>query len=240
MLLMIAANTVRATLGSQVLNATSSIDLPPWLESLTERNGVAFPAHAAVGTVFEKLNLSPAATSLQWFKAAAHARSESELEQAAHGISAALARDCDDSRAARTLCLLQPLGNPAQRQLAQGLNLPCDRWPPNVILEADATPRSATVGSVVRITASVTSTTDFSGIVDVEVHHAQGEKIAQWAFLEQNLAAGQASVYDITWTVPANLPPGPYVVELGVFYDGWNALRGWRNDAQAITIASPS
>jgi len=223
-------------LGSQVLNATRTLDFPDWLDGLTRRSRIAYPAHAAVGTVLEVVHASPAATSMQWFKAAAHARSEPELERAAQGITDALARDDENDRARRTLCTVSALGNAGQNQVFDRLQLPCDRWPPNVLLEVDAVPNSVIVGAAVRITASATSASDFTGIVDVEIHNTEGEKVAQWVFSGQDLAAGQRCAYTIAWDVPDGLPPGMYAVELGVFSDGWGSVHGWKNSAQTIVI----
>src|SRR4051812_26858610 len=94
--LVVLAAGMRTILSSGTLDVTGALAFPTWLDQVAQRNGIAYPAHAALGIVLEQAKLSPAATSLQWFKAAAHARSDSELEQAARGISAALERDGAD------------------------------------------------------------------------------------------------------------------------------------------------
>jgi len=132
--------------------------------------------------VLEAAPLSPAATSVQWLKAAAHARSEHELEQTARGISAALARDGDDSRALRTISTLKELGEPSQVRVIEQVQPRCDRWPPNVTLEAAVAPLQATPGSTVSLAVSVTSATAYSGLVDVEIYAGDGRQVAQWVF----------------------------------------------------------
>jgi hypothetical protein len=105
-----------------------------------------------------------------------------------------------------------------------------------VALRSSAAPREATAGTSVRITAHVTSTTAFVGLVDVEVHDADDRAVAQWVFYDQVLAAGQQHVYVGSWQVPADLPPGEYDVKVGVFEPGWTALHGWKNTGAVITV----
>jgi hypothetical protein len=238
--LVVLAAGARAILGAETLNATGTLGFPAWLDEVTQHSGIAYPAHAALGTVFESANLSPAATSVQWFKAAAHAESESELEQTARGISAALERDGDDSRALRMICTLKELGVPSQVRVIEQVRPQCDRWPPNVILEAVVAPRQVDTSSVVSITVSVTSATDFLGLVDVEIFDGSGHRIAQWVFEDQQLVAEQQQRYVMDWQVPSRLPPGEYTVKLGVFSNGWTALHGWKNAAATMTVTSGS
>src|SRR5688572_12940297 len=75
----VLADVAREVLGAESLNATATLPLPAWLDDLTQRGAIAYPAHAALGTALEMLDLSPAATAVQWLKAAAHARSDAEL-----------------------------------------------------------------------------------------------------------------------------------------------------------------
>jgi hypothetical protein len=218
------------------LNATSTLALPRWLDELTERREIAYPAHAAIGTVLETLDLSPAATGVQWLKAAAHAASDRELSWAAEGIAAALARDHDDV-AMQVLCTVRDIGNARQQQAAQRSGLTCDRWTPSVALAATVSADHATGGSAISITAQVTSVNDVVGLVDVEVHDAEGKRIAQWVFAQEHLRAGEPRRYVVTWEIPMDLPPGQYDVKLGLFEPGWRALHGWRNAAASVVIA---
>jgi hypothetical protein len=236
--LVVLAAGARAIFGADTLNATGKLGLPAWLDEVTQHSGIAYPAHAALGTVFETAKLSPAATGVQWFKAAAHAESESELEQAARGISAALERDGDDSRALRTICTLKELGVPSQVRVIERVHPQCGRWPPNVTLEAVVAPLQARTRSAVSIAVSVTSATDFSGLVDVEIFDESGQRIAQWVFEDQQLVAEQRQGYAVEWELPSGLPPGEYEVRLGVFSDGWTALHGWKNAAATMTVTS--
>lgn len=227
---------LRATVGADALNATSTLALPGWLDDLTQARVIAYPAHAVLGTVFEALDLSPAATAVQWLKAAWHASSDAEVERTARGMAAALARDTTDRRTLRTLCNLKEVGNPDQIRAVEQARIPCEQWTPNVALTAMATPLQASAGSVVSLTASVTSATTVTGLVDIEIHNADGEKVAQWVAADQQLIAQQRRIYLVSWEIPPDLPPGVYTVKLGVFQRGWTMLHGWKSSAATITI----
>jgi hypothetical protein len=223
-------------LSADSLDSTRSLALPRWLDDLTEHNVVAYPAHAALGTALETLGRSPDASAVQWLKAAAHASSEAERGRAAQGIAAAYRRDTPDGRVLQTICKLKEIGNRDQDQVVEQSGVPCERWTPAVALASSATPGEATVGTMVRIAARVTSASAFVGIVDVEVHNADDQTIAQWVFHDQTLAAGQSYRYAVSWEVPPDLPAGEYEVKVGVFEPGWAALHGWKNTGALITV----
>lgn len=234
--ILMALDVALLLVSSRSLNATGSLAIPRWLDALTERREVAYPAHAAIGTTLELLNLSPAATAVQWLKAAAHASSEQDLERTAQGMAAALARD-HQGAAMQTLCTVREIGNVQQQHAAGQSGLNCDQWAPAVALKAAVSAQHAAAGSVVSITAQVTSVTDVVGLVDVEVHNADGERLAQWVFRQQIFAAGDVQTYVVEWEIPPALPPGRYVVKLGLFEPGWRALHGWRNAAATIDVS---
>jgi hypothetical protein len=231
----VAADVGRDFLSAESLNSTNALPLPAWLDDLTRRSAVAYPSHAALGTALETLHLSPAASAVQWLKAAAHPRTDAELERSARGISAAVARD-QGGRAFHTVCKLREIGNASQIRAVEEAGIPCDRWTPDVTLRADVPPGQVRPGSAVQFTALVTSRTDFVGLVDVEIHDADEEKVTQWVFQNQQLDAGRQQIYAITWEIPAGLPPGTYEVKLGVFSPGWTALRGWKRFAATIDV----
>ena len=226
-------------LSSRTLNSTSSLALPEWLDRLTERSEIAYPAHAALGTALETLNLSPAATAVQWFKAAAHAESDQHIEQAARGVAAALARD-QHERMIPLLCTLREIGDARQVQAVRQAGLSCDRWTPSIALTTTVSAAQAISGSRVQIVSEIKSMNDVSGLVDIEVHNAEGTRLAQWVFPEEALAANESRAYTVTWEIPADLPPGEYVVKLGLFEAGWRTLHAWKNAAATVTVADAS
>lgn len=225
----------RSVLDADALDVTGALALPPWLDELTRHGVVAFPAHAALATTLETLDLSPAATATQWLKAAAHADSEAEIDGAAQGISAAVARD-GGSRALHLVCKHKEIGNATQVQAVERSQLSCSRWTPEVALEATASAREVRAGDSIRIMAFVTSATDFSGLVDVEIHDADAVKVTQWVFADQQLVAGRRHSYAVTWEIPSDLPAGEYDVKLGVFHPGWTALHGWKRLAATVSV----
>jgi hypothetical protein len=236
MLAIVLMEVAHAVLSAEALNSTNNLALPRWLDDLTEHSAAAYPAHAALGTILETLKLSPAASAVQWLKAAAHASSDAERERAARGISAAYRRDASDGRVLQTVCKLKEIGNRDQVWVVDRSGLPCYRWTPAVAMQSSAVPQDATTGKAVRIRALVTSATAFAGLVDVEVHDADGQAVAQWVFYDQTLAAGQPYVYEASWDVPSDLPAGEYEVKVGVFEPGWTALHGWKNTGALINV----
>ena len=220
----------------ETLDLTRTFGLPSWVDALTRRPEVAYPSHAALGTALEVLGGEPSVVALQWFKAAAHARSEADVERAARGIAAALQRGPDDHRLVPTLCTLRDLGNPAQVRALAGSGLTCEGWRPSITIEAMADPPRLTAGAAVSIVAAVTSVADLTGLVDLEIHGPDGSKVAQWVFEDQELSGEHRRDYVVTWGTPAELPPGEYVIKAGVFQPGWKAVHGWSNAAGTITI----
>ncbi|MGE3267711.1 MAG: hypothetical protein AB7P40_03115 [Chloroflexota bacterium] len=235
--LLVLPGIARGALGAESLNATESFGLPAWLDDLAIESGVSYPAHMALGTIFETLKLSPAATAVQWLKAAGHVPSEAELSRAARGISTALERDTDDRRAFRTICRLKDIGNRDQIAAVERSGAPCDRWVPNIALQATATPAGARAGETVSLSVSATSVSDIVALVDVEIHDQDDTKVAQWVFSDQALNAGKPRAYAVTWEIPSSLPPGDYEVKIGVFEPGWTALHGWKTGAAMVTVS---
>jgi hypothetical protein len=222
-------------LSAESLNATSALALPAWLDDLTRRSAVAYPSHAALGTALETLHLSPAASAVQWLKAAAHPRTDTELDRSARGISAAVARD-PGGRAFHTVCKFREIGNASQIRAVDQAGIPCHLWTPEVALQANVSPGQVRPGATIEFTALVTSRTDVVGLVDVEIHDADEEKVTQWVFPNERLDAGRQQTYAITWQIPESLPPGTYEVKLGVFAPGWTALHGWKRFAATIDV----
>ena len=234
--LLVSLEMVIHVLSSRTLNSSIGLPLPVWLDKLSERPEIAYPTHAVLGTALETLNLSPAATAVQWFKAAAHAASEQDIALAARGIADARARGQDDQMIP-LMCTLREIGNPRQMQAAQQSGLPCEGWTPPVALTATVSEATASPGARVQIVTQVSSITDVSGLVDVEVHDAEGTRMAQWVFPQQVLAAHEPRTYVVTWEIPPELPDGQYVVKAGLFEADWRALHAWKNAAATVTVA---
>jgi hypothetical protein len=72
-----------------------SVPLPSWFESALkgpQGEHLFYQAHVLVGTLFTQLGAPPSAAASEWFKAAWHARSNAEIEQAGRGLSQAVHR----------------------------------------------------------------------------------------------------------------------------------------------------
>ncbi|HZQ35580.1 MAG TPA: hypothetical protein VFD32_06580 [Dehalococcoidia bacterium] len=92
------------------------------------------------------------------------------------------------------------------------------------------------VGARQTVTASVTSATACTALVDVELYSPSGQKVFQKLWDTQSFAAGQSSAFSLTWAVPAGAPTGSYTVKVGVFSAGWGQLYTWDDTAATFTV----
>jgi len=127
--------------------------LPDWLTVLKERDELAFPAHAALGNILTVLGCSPAASGLQWLKAAAHARTPPEITLASDGLLAVAEHFGSSQALSVVLCPFVAGGyaRPSQQQAAERAGLVC-----SLPVEADRPTSGASERSARRaITAPV-------------------------------------------------------------------------------------
>jgi hypothetical protein len=102
-----------------------------WLESIKERDELAYPAHTAVGTALNLLGVAPSAAATQWIKAASHARSTDDIARAARGIAAARQRSEGDGAVDSAVCAIALHGSPAVQAAASLGGAACG---PNLLL----------------------------------------------------------------------------------------------------------
>jgi hypothetical protein len=103
------------------------IQAPHTVTSFVKRDGIAFRAHAFLADVIERANGAPSAVGVQWVKAAAHARTDSELRQVVHGLQWSVQHSTDSSALQSTLCTYVESGwwTGLQREAFQAANLEC-------------------------------------------------------------------------------------------------------------------
>jgi hypothetical protein len=104
--LLIAATLtlVIAALLRRPMDVSGSFPLPSVVERIKDRDGVAYPVHLFLGTVLEWITYPPDAVAIQWFKAAAHARTSAELGRAAQHLAQARQRAADTGAFDTWLC----------------------------------------------------------------------------------------------------------------------------------------
>ena len=78
-------------------------------------------------------------------------------------------------------------------------------------------------GTPVTITATVTSSSRRSALIDVEVNDGVAN-VGQTAWDRQSFKAGQTRTYTMTFTPSAAARLGSYTVRVGVFGTGWSSL----------------
>ena len=101
-----------AVLIALVADPTADVTAPSWAAPLLQRDSVAYPSHAALGSALNRLGGPPQAAAAQWVKAAAHARSQADVRRAADGIAAARRRGGDDPSVDASLCRVAARGSP--------------------------------------------------------------------------------------------------------------------------------
>ncbi len=123
--------------------------------------------------------------------------------------------------------------------VAQPTSTPAATAQPSFVTGATVSSTSVPVGGTEGITATVTSATATTVLVDVEVYDPNGTKVFQQFYDSQSFAAGQQRTYTMSWTVPSTAALGAYVVKIGIFSPGWGSLYAWNNGAAQFGVVSP-
>lgn len=97
---------------------------PPSLE-LGVSDGIAYATHAALGSALNAVSISPQAATIQWLKAASHARSDAEVQRAGSGIERAVANSRSNRSVLQTICLIDEEGSPAVDQAVSAAHVTC-------------------------------------------------------------------------------------------------------------------
>jgi autotransporter family porin len=105
--------------------------------------------------------------------------------------------------------------------------------------KAVASPTSAAKGAKVTITATVTSATGASALVDVEVYNASAVKVDQVFWDDQSFSGATAKAFSTSWTIPSTAVAGTETVKIGIFSPGWGTLWHWNNSAATFTVQAP-
>jgi hypothetical protein len=74
------------------LDISGTTELPARVNTVKQRDDIAYSTHVAVAQVLARANCAPTAVGLQWSKAGAHARTPAEVVLVAHGLSVARSR----------------------------------------------------------------------------------------------------------------------------------------------------
>jgi hypothetical protein len=88
-------------------------------------NALAYPTHAALGTVFR--DGSPSRSASQWLKAASHARGPDEIRRAGAGIAAALRRSPPTDHLDLDVCMAALGGAESVRAAVEQAGVTCPR-----------------------------------------------------------------------------------------------------------------
>ena len=118
---------IPAHVRAQLVDASGVTHVASWLAAVKEVDEVAFAAHAALGRSFCLLACDPAASGLQWLKAAAHARTPAQAARASEGLQKAAERIGSAQALADRLCRFVADGyaNRNQQQIVEEAGLTC-------------------------------------------------------------------------------------------------------------------
>ena len=105
-----------------------------WFEQFTEQDAAAYQIHTVIGTILDRVGAPPTTAAREWVKAADHARSAAEIDEAVRGLGAVERRI--PTEALPTLCPLftetspwpgglWPLARREQFALVVGANFAC-------------------------------------------------------------------------------------------------------------------
>jgi hypothetical protein len=100
----------------------------------------------------------------------------------------------------------------------------------------EASPNAVQAGAIAAINVFVTSSADTSLLVDVEIFDASLKKVHQVFVDNVKAKAGEKTTVPFTWSVPAGLPEGKYIVSFGLFGAGWSAMYDWYAGAASLTV----
>jgi hypothetical protein len=100
-------------------------------------------------------------------------------------------------------------------------------------------PATAAPGDALPVAITVENTGANSlGLVDLELYDSAGQLIAQRAWDEVAIAAGDSLVLAHEFTLAGDAPTGDYIVKVGFFGAGWGPLVTWYNGAVTIAVAT--
>jgi hypothetical protein len=89
----------------------------------------------------------------------------------------------------------------------------------------------------VAITATVSSASATTALVDVEVYNVNSVKVDQVYLDRQSFAAGVARTFTTNWAIPAGEVIGTHTVKIGIFTPGWGTLLHWNNGGATFTVS---
>jgi hypothetical protein len=115
---------------AQPTDVSGTTRLPAWLIALKNRDELAYPAHALLGTLLNDAGCPPVVAGLQWVKAGAHARNEHDIEAAGAGLAVARERASQPETFDATLCQFMAGGFANTRQEAVVRRAALDCTPP--------------------------------------------------------------------------------------------------------------
>jgi hypothetical protein len=98
---------------------------------------------------------------------------------------------------------------------------------------ASVTPSTVRAGGNVNVGVTVTSSTNSTALVDLEIYDANGNVVFQKYWDNQTFTARQPKTLSTTWSTATR---GTYTVKIGMFGPGWSEFRAWNNNAATITV----
>ncbi|MBC8139414.1 MAG: cellulase [Fibrella sp.] len=98
---------------------------------------------------------------------------------------------------------------------------------------ATPNPVNRNTATAIRLSVKNTGGPLTSGIVNMEVYNAAGQKVNQQVSSGQNFSTNQTRSYTFSWTPTT---AGTYTVKIGIFNSTWGTMYHWNNGATTITV----
>jgi hypothetical protein len=98
-------------------------------------------------------------------------------------------------------------------------------------------PDRVIAGGTVAINAAFNSADPLENVnVAVEVRSPAGERVFQQVIPAQTFVPGRDYAYAARWSVPRDLTPGLYSVQIGAFSSDWSTSYSWNERAGLVTV----
>jgi hypothetical protein len=123
----VLVGTLANRMCAQPTDISGTTRLPAWLTALKNRDEIAYPLHAILGTLLNDAGCPPVVAGLQWVKAGAHTRTEQDIEAAGTGLASSRARAGQPEAFDAALCQFIGSGfaNPRQEAVVRRSGLDC-------------------------------------------------------------------------------------------------------------------
>jgi hypothetical protein len=224
-------------LDAEVVDVHQVLPLPPELQRMTRDDQIAYTYHAALATALSATKRwSPA--GVQWFKAAAHARSPDQTLQATEGLARALQSGSEAENVASLICRLADRGaHDGQRAALAQAGEFCGAAA--ISSTATVRPSDVTRGEFMDITVTCTSPLALTASIAVAIWGPAGQRRLLEVYDNQTFAAGETKYFRLRVTVGESVQVGAYELRVGSTVSALAPNYAWSPPVAAVSVHGP-